>query len=507
MKGVSIGASGIPMTAPAKKTKVAASGYIPNFATDMAVGQAMENTGARQHGYTAGKAKKTTIHDGNGKSFKSFVNNKEDVKTFTNAAGKKATIVRPPNGFGENTQYAAGGYIPNFALAAQKELFKTKAFRVDSLSQGGRFKNYDKADPFDTFASEIEVIRQKKNIEKYSSRAVKIARSILPKFWKKSGTDQKPIKEVNFDFTEREFEKYYKAGVDKSAIRGLNSSIINSDPKNERNDFANIVGRIQGILGEIDAAKLLKTKITSGNAGFDLIGGEEVKTKRVQRASGLVRKLATEYLAKNNIAQGDIDNKSTRSLKVVMPIGSRIDKNSASGFIPNFASMGSQFKAMYGGGTTMRTVNKEKAAKKKNLDIEKLDLSDEYTMVHGGNKGLDPADVSLEIGNKLFDARIQTAGLNLGGTNLQKYGIKGVVGDALVGATNNIIKTFGGKEQITDASSLDNAGSVGSAAGTVFETALRKAFNAPAVSQTQRIDFPAPTPELKKFFHNAPGQY
>jgi predicted GNAT family acetyltransferase len=54
---------------------------------------------------------------------------------------------------------------------------------------------------------------------------------------------------------------------------------------------------------------------------------------------------------------------------------------------------------------------------------------------------------------------------------------------------------------------LDNAGSVGSAAGTVFETALRKAFNAPAVSQTQRIDFPAPTPELKKFFHNAPGQY
>ena len=119
MKGVSIGASGVPMVSSAKSgKKAAASGYIPNFASEQAIGQAMENSGARQHGYKAGRATQTTIHDGNGKSFKSFVNSKEDVKTFTNAGGKKATIVRPPNGFGKNTQYAAGGYIPNFANAS-----------------------------------------------------------------------------------------------------------------------------------------------------------------------------------------------------------------------------------------------------------------------------------------------------------------------------------------------------------------------------------------------------
>ena len=112
--GVSIGASGMPMTAKSGK-KAAASGYIPNFASEQVIGQAMENSGARQHGYKAGRATQTTIHDGNGKSFKSFVNSKEDIKTFTNAGGKKATIVRPPNGFGKNTQYASGGYIPNFA--------------------------------------------------------------------------------------------------------------------------------------------------------------------------------------------------------------------------------------------------------------------------------------------------------------------------------------------------------------------------------------------------------
>jgi hypothetical protein len=75
----------------------------------------MERKKAKEHGYTAGKVKQTRIYDGNGKSFNSFVNSREQIKTFTNAAGKKATIVRPPNGFGKGTEYAAGGFVPNFA--------------------------------------------------------------------------------------------------------------------------------------------------------------------------------------------------------------------------------------------------------------------------------------------------------------------------------------------------------------------------------------------------------
>ena len=461
MKGVSIGASGIPMTAPAKKTKVAASGYIPNFATDMAVGQAMENAGARQHGYKAGKAKKTTIHDGNGKSFKSFVNSKEDVKTFTNAAGKKATVVRPPNGFGENTQYAAGGFVPNFV--------KNQA----SIRSGVIF-------------------------EKRLNKSLKGASSFSPN--------------APMDFPLP--EGYGTNNQVKSALGISDDSIygdakITRSRKSEQSLLDKYLRTAEGRTDFLSSKESKKGFINLNPKGLSMLfSGSGADARGVAYISTLSKSLSAgaQNLIKTKFG------KSTKSRTLAMPyIADKINTNAlsalSSGYVPNFASMGSKFKAMYGGGTTMRAVDKEKSAKKKNLDVKKLDLSDRYTMIHGGNQGLDSANVSLEAGNKLFDAKIATAGLNTAGTNLQKYGIKGVVGDALVGATNNIIRTFGGTEQITDASSLDNAGSVGSAAGTVFETALRKAFNAPAVSQTQRIDFPAPTPELKKFFHNAPGQY
>ena len=476
MKGVSVGASGIPMTAPAKKTKAAASGYIPNFATDMAVGQAMENAGAKQHGYKAGKAKKTTIHDGNGKSFKSFVNSKEDVTTFTNAAGKKATLVRPPNGFGENTQYAAGGYIPNFIK--------------DSI-----------------------VDRNKKGLD--LERGINF---ILSGIYKDAGPDL-----LDYPYG----GELMSASAEVKSKARINSLSRYGDAKysNSKTNVRDFIKKITGSLDKKNIVELInlanKTKLRGINlnryvpATPSLLNWGEEKDSRQKAAT----KLSTVI---NNLARLRDDNTLPKlnkngedkllfldylDDKVYYKKGFDEPSVTSSGFIPNFASMGSKFKAMYGGGITMRAVDKEKAAKKKNLDVKKLDLSDRYTMVHGGNQGLDSANVSLEAGNKLFDAKIATAGLNTAGTNLQRYGIKGLVGDALVGATNNIIKTFGGTEQITDASSLDNAGSVGSAAGTVFETALRKAFNAPAVSQTQRIDFPAPTPELKKFFHNAPGQY
>ena len=98
-----------------KGNKQLAGGFIPNFA----VGKEMEKMAAEQSGYKAGRVYQTRIYDGNGGSFNSFVNSKEDITTFRNGAGKKATVVRPPNGFGENTEIAkrinASGFIPNFA--------------------------------------------------------------------------------------------------------------------------------------------------------------------------------------------------------------------------------------------------------------------------------------------------------------------------------------------------------------------------------------------------------
>jgi TP901 family phage tail tape measure protein len=484
MKGVSVGASGIPMTAPVKKTKVAASGYIPSFATDMAVGQAMENAGAREHGYRAGKAKKTTIHDGNGKSFKSFVNNKEDVKTFTNAAGKKATIVRPPNGFGENTQYAANGFIPNFAEKRIASVFKSGSSLRGLYDTGPVFDMYD-----DSAILKYQSLPKKYEEYRQEGRSIfEEARGV----YNNSGQN---INEAN---------KYLMKRIPGGFGKKLNKDYFDK-PFSE-----NAINPIVGALGERD--------FFYNNPDFskleDYVGPDFKKGDIFAEVKILQKKISEKKLLEKAL-RGAAYSSAKKTFKnngrdVVSPnliFASAIKESMSSGFVPNFASMGSKFKAMYGGGTTMRATDKEKTAKKKNLDVKKLDLSDRYTMVHGGNQGLSSADVSLEAGNKLFDAKIATAGLNTAGTNLQRYGIKGVVGDALVSATNNIIKTFGGTEQITDASSLDNAGSVGSAAGTVFETALRKAFNAPAISQTQRIDFPAPTPELKKFFHNAPGQY
>ena len=100
---------------PARTTPITpAAGFIPNFNSQEA-GQMMENAGARQHGYSAGTAYRTTVHDGNGNAIPTFVNSREKVETFTNSEGHLATKVTPPNGFGKGTMYGARGFVPNFA--------------------------------------------------------------------------------------------------------------------------------------------------------------------------------------------------------------------------------------------------------------------------------------------------------------------------------------------------------------------------------------------------------
>lgn len=110
-----IAAYSAPAPGPAPgPARTPAAGFIPNFNSQMA-GQMMENAGAREHGYTAGRAYPTTVHDGNGNAIPTFVNSREKVENFTNSAGYKATMVTPPNGFGEGTMRAARGFVPNFA--------------------------------------------------------------------------------------------------------------------------------------------------------------------------------------------------------------------------------------------------------------------------------------------------------------------------------------------------------------------------------------------------------
>ena len=95
----------------AKKVKGRAEGFIPNFSNSIDQDQIIENIGAANHksGYKAGKAYKTNLYDGTGKSIPSIINTAEKRKDFINSEGKRASLVIPPNGF-------AKGFIPNFSF-------------------------------------------------------------------------------------------------------------------------------------------------------------------------------------------------------------------------------------------------------------------------------------------------------------------------------------------------------------------------------------------------------
>jgi len=512
--GVSVASSGVPIVSAAAKAtgKIAnASGYVPNFASDQVIGQAMEDRGAREHGYKAGRATQTTIHDGNGKSFKSFVNSKEDVINFTNAAGKKATMVRPPNGFGKNTQYAAGGYVPNFVNNAQ--VVKSKELSVSKLNSlgGTKLKYQSNADGVDTFQSDISVIRQKKSISEYNRGANTVAQQLLPKFSKRTGK-----KEIDEKYLDQKIQDYRAAGVDESAIRGLKTSVLNANPKNP-GAFVNIANRIKGINGEIDASKMLNSKLSSGNAFFDLASGEEVKTKKLQRIWEIVKKTANEFLSTHNIAKNGKGGRVKRddirnAVSVVMPSDSKLVASS-SGFVPNFAGGKMQDRYKKTQGISSMLSREETAKRAANKGIEEKNLGKvPITMIHGGSDGAYSIESSYTGKNKQtgkdtkYTGTITSAGLST--SKLKGREIQQRVGEALVTSANNITKVFNPSAgEYSSPSQLANSGAVGAAAGTVFESALRKAFDGPAKSETGRIDFPSPSAQLQAFFNNAPVPY
>lgn len=316
MKGVSIGSSGVPVVSSAKSgKKAAASGYIPNFASEQAIGQAMENSGARQHGYKAGKATQTTIHDGNGKSFKSFVNSKEDVKTFTNADGRKATVVRPPNGFGKNTQYAAGGFVPNFA---------EKRIGSDFGAGSSLRSLYDTGPVFDMY-NDSAILKFQDLPKKYDEYR-KNARSIFDEarnVYNKSG---KNINAAN---------KYVDSQIPGGFAKKLNPSYFDK-PFSE-----NAINPIAGALGERD--------FLSANPSFSKLEdyvGPDFKNGDIFAEVKVIAKKISQKKLLEKVLRGIAYSSTGRSLKnknrdVVSPnliFASALKESAASGFVPNFAS-------------------------------------------------------------------------------------------------------------------------------------------------------------------------
>jgi TP901 family phage tail tape measure protein len=471
--GVSIGSSGIPIVAASKGKKAASSGFIPNFASDQAIGQAMENAGARQHGYKAGKAKKTTIHDGNGKSFKSFVNSKEDVKTFTNSAGKKATIVRPPNGFGENTQYAAGGFVPNFA----------KNKNEDSIRKGVLFE---------------------KRLNKALSGSASFSPNAPMDFPLPTGYGN-------------DYEIRRKIGISDASIYG--DAKLTRSRKSEQSLLDKYLRTPEGVKDFLSAKETSRGFINLNPNGLSMLfsgsgsdsrGISYISSINTQLSAGAKRLISSRF-GKNH--------KKSRTL--AMPyIADKINEKNlsglSSGFIPNFGKMQDLYK-----NTKMREGKDDpfgKRAAKANLAAKKgipiKDLGNlPYTMIHPGGGSNFQASASYTKKDKKTNSstqyvgKIWTAGLDA--SKLNRKTVQDRVGDALVTEANNLTKIFNpsGSGQFSNYSQLSNTGSVFSAAGTVFESAVRKAFNVSAQGQGDRIDFPNPSSELRSFFGNAPGPY
>ena len=499
--GVSVGASGVPMVAAAKGKKAASSGFIPNFASDQAIGQAMENSGARQHGYKAGKAKKTTIHDGNGKSFKSFVNSKEDVKTFTNSAGKKATVVRPPNGFGENTQYAAGGFIPNFVNIGSLDKFRSIGFKLKKSEEDAKKnKSLPRLNRKDNVSlvggklfTQYEAIKPGESEAQYESRIIKqygYDSNIQAKLYNKGNSSIDGVRSGGsvFDFLEVKAGGYNQSDVYTKMLRAVPENYGENNQLDKwtigRDNFS-----IRGLLVQADNPKQ-----------------SSVVQKRAKKAVGesysyrVGKGLGTEKMNNYVSKMDSYGNKSAM----------------ASGFVPNFAKMQDLYKnaKMKEGKDDPfgKRAAKANLAAKKGIPIKDLG-SLPYTMIHAGSGGNFQASANYTKKDKKTNSstqyvgKIWTAGLDP--SKLNRKTVQDRVGDALVTEANNLTKIFNpsGGGQFSNYSQLSNTGSVFSAAGTVFESAVRKAFNVSAQGQGDRIDFPSPSSELKSFFGNAPGPY
>jgi TP901 family phage tail tape measure protein len=443
-----------------------ASGFVPNFSS-MALAQAAEDVGASQHGYKAGKAKKTRIHDGTGKSFSSVVNSREDIINFRNADGKKATMVRPPNGFGENTQFASSGFVPSFA--AVKEIAKRNARVRERLSFSQSSKGDGRLQDDDLINLSGRSYQQKQ-------------------FGIKTGESFKNYEQRVLRSSQGLLGKKYTSG---ELLRFASSAAV--DGYNVQRSGSNTL---------ID---LLEVK-----------GGKNWNPTSV--LNKFLRALPENYLSNNPL---DVFRKGRDNIEVGATLVTPFTKGKANptqkrllgrgrsaGFVPNFAKMSDLFKRIKANEGVTDPFGKNK---NKKGDIRNLG-SLPYTMIHGGAGGLKTGQFASFFDKKRdrnYEGKINVAGLD--SSSIRNRGLQTRVGDALVTETNDLVKIFNPSAPgFNDPRQLANAGSVASAAGTVFESAVRNAFQGEVSkpeSQTSRIDFMSPSPNLRKFFYNAPGSY
>jgi len=326
--GVSIATTGIG------KGRIQAkyAGYIPNFANQ---DQLIENTGAAQHGYKAGRAYRKTLYDGSGGSFPAVVNSAETVKTFKNSIGKRATIVEPPNGF-------ASGYIPNFAKTitsnypektiASKKLGLIYAQKADktSLTGSASFGGYDLPITFEASGFSGKRIRKpqdadlEKQLEDY---IVKFTNNFANKIFEPNGELQKSAKITSAkELSNIGSFKSITGTVFETAVDLAAGKINEGRGQNAGVDFASPNPFIRNLFNNIQASQL-EAKV---NANKDQLNS--VAQKAIQ--NGLISPQLKEIIGELG---GEYGTQKKKAGQKKAPI--KLKGGKSKGFIPNFAAL------------------------------------------------------------------------------------------------------------------------------------------------------------------------
>ena len=370
-----------------KAGKQLAGGFIPNFA----VGKEMEKRAAEQNGYKAGRVYQTRVYDGNGGSFNSFVNSKEDIQTFRNDKGKRATLVRPPNGFSKNTEIARGfasGFIPNFApRKVNAPIFSSLNSQNDKVLQG--YANYAGTDPNGRKRAELskEILKGRQD-KALTLDATSIIGQQLPtvlaptggasiggiKQGKKFGNDQ-----INFAFSgytlnqggidslQAEFEKSFSDQAinefaQNTALKAAQSvaSAVQRDPATPRDisEVENVKGFVSSVRGAfggifdaaVSSALKIKSKTDPNEGDFDIRGlsGKQAQDIQTLFGSAALPKsgLSDFKIGFGGNTPGSMVDKTYKEYKGVIDNylkqknqleGGKVKGGKASGYIPNFA--------------------------------------------------------------------------------------------------------------------------------------------------------------------------
>ena len=208
---------------------------------------------------------------------------------------------------------AASGYIPNFA----DEIFPISK----EMSELGNIQSKDNADPFDNFQGNVKLIRQDKSIEDYGKQADKVVKNIFPK------------SKLNENFLQRQKNEFKQKGASDTSLQTFESIL-----RNPSSGYAQRNSITKGILGELDAKKMLGRNIQGSNSFFDFAGYADARTRKSDSAQEILKKGVNYWLRNKSYTNKQVDKIKLPDMTAIVASNTQFS-NAAKGYIPNFSEL------------------------------------------------------------------------------------------------------------------------------------------------------------------------